>query len=130
MLTLTPLQSTGGSPIVVTLALATLLVTAVLSLAVAVLLVRGYRRNRDRARLYLGLGLVFLTTVPILVQFALTNAGLSPELRSAAANGSKLVGLAAMLYAIYGITRSHRVVRSERKSNPDPRPGQSEEDSS
>ena len=107
MLVLTPLQtSTGGSPLIVTLTLLGLLVTVILSLVVAYLVVRGYRRNRDRARLYLAIGLVLLTTGPILLQFVLTNfTDLSPSVRSATANTSKLVGLAAMLYAIYGVTR-------------------------
>lgn len=107
MLALTPLQtSTGGSPLIVALTLLGLLVTVILSLGVAYLVVRGYRRNRDRARLYLAIGLVFLTTGPILLQFVLTNfTDLSPSVRSATANTSKLVGLAAMLYSIYGVTR-------------------------
>ena len=99
-----PLQTaTGGSPTVVALTLAGLLVTAGLALAVAYLLVRGYRRNRDPARLYLAVGLVLLTTGPIALQLVLTNAtDVSPVGRAAAANASKLLGLAAVLYAIYG----------------------------
>lgn len=126
----TPLQTaTGGSPAVVALTLLGLFVTAVLSLVVAYLLVRGYRRNRDRARLYLGIGLVLLTTGPIVLQFALTNAAVSPGIRSIAANTSKLAGLAAMLYAIYGVTRSRERQRSKADGEPDPNPDRSEEDS-
>ncbi|WP_224450440.1 DUF7521 family protein [Haloprofundus salilacus] len=98
--------STGGSPVIVALTLLGLLATVLLSLAVAYLVVRGYRRNRDRARLFLAIGLLFLTTGPIVLQFVLTNVTtLSPGIRSATANASKLVGLASILYAIYGGTR-------------------------
>ena len=93
----------GGSPIVVALALIGLLVTAGLSLGVAYVLLRGYQRNQNQARLYLALGLVFLTTGPILIQLLLTNfTAVSAVGRSAAANASKLLGLGAILYAIYG----------------------------
>lgn len=98
--------STGGSPIVVVLTLIALLVTACLSLGVAYLLIRGYHQNRNRARLFLGLGLVLLTTGPIVLQFVLsTFTTLSPVLRSGLANASKLLGLGAILYAIYGVTQ-------------------------
>ena len=110
MVSLVPLQTvtdaTGGSPLAVLLALIGLLLTAGLSLVVAYLVVQGYRRNRNRARLYLAIGLVLLTTGPIVIQLALTNfTTMSAVERSAAANASKLVGLMAMLYAIYGVSR-------------------------
>ena len=102
----TTLQTaTGGSPLVVTLTLLALLLTALLSLVVAVLVIRGYRRNRDPGRLYLALGLLLLTAGPIALQFVLSNlTTVSLGVRSAAANASKLLGLVAMLYAIYGVT--------------------------
>lgn len=105
MLPPAPLQTaTGGSPFVVAVTLVGLLVTAALAVVVAYLLVRGYRRNRNRARLYLAVGLVLLTTGPIVIQLVLTNATeVSPVGRSLAANASKLVGLGAVLYAIYGV---------------------------
>ncbi|WP_227373729.1 DUF7521 family protein [Haladaptatus halobius] len=102
----TTTDATGGSPLVVTLVLLGLLLTASLSLAVAYVVVRGYRRNRNRGRLYLAVGLILLTTGPILIQFVLTTfTAVSPVGRAAAANASKLLGLGAMLYAIYGVTR-------------------------
>ncbi|QLG28778.1 hypothetical protein HUG10_15060 [Halorarum halophilum] len=110
MVATTPLQTaTGGSPLVVVLALLALLLTAALSLVVAYLIVRGYRRNRDRARLYLAVGLILLVTGPIVIQLVLTNVtAASPVARSAAANASKVLGLGAMLYAIYGAARPRR----------------------
>ncbi|MFC6824564.1 DUF7521 family protein [Halopelagius fulvigenes] len=98
--------ATGGSSVVVTLAFLGLLLTGFLSLVVAYLVIRGYRRNRDRARLYLAVGLVLLTVGPFGIQLALTNfTDVSAVGRSAAANASKLAGLAAMLYAVYGASR-------------------------
>lgn len=110
--------ATGGSPLVVVLVLFGLLLTAGLSLVVAYLVVRGYRRNRNRARLYLAVGLVLLTAGPIVIQLVLTNVTtISPVGRSAAANASKLLGLGAMLYAIYGLTRPRTTTRIKRDSD-------------
>ena len=116
---ITPLQTvTGGSPLVVALALVGLLLTAGLSLVVAYLVIRGYRRNRNRARLYLVVGLMLLTAGPIVIQLVLTNVtSLSPVGRSAAANASKFLGLGAMLYAIYGVTRPRPTTKMKRDSD-------------
>lgn len=96
-------DATGGSVLLVLLALLGLLLTAVLSLWVAYLVVRGYRQNPNRARLYLALGLLLLTTGPIVIRLVFSNLPhLSAVEQSAAANTSKLLGLGAMLYAIYG----------------------------
>lgn len=108
-------DTTGGSLLVIVLALVGLLFIAVLSLVVAYLVVRGYRRNRGRARLFLAIGLVLLTTGPIVIQLVLSNdPTMSAVERSAAANTSKLLGLAAMLYAIYGAVRPCPTTRSDR----------------
>lgn len=117
-----PLQTTtdaiGGSPLVVVLALLGLLLTAGLSLVVAYLVIRGYRRNRNRARLYLAVGLVLLTAGPIVIQLVLTNVTAMSQIgRSAAANASKLLGLGAMLYAIYGVTRPRTTTTRKRDSD-------------
>lgn len=123
-MSLTPLQTvtdaTGGSPLVVALAFLGLLLTTGLSLVVAYLVVRGYLQNRNRARLYLAVGLVLLTTGPIVIQLVLTNVtGVSDVGRSAAANSSKLLGLGAMLYAIYGVGRPRATARAKRDSESD-----------
>ena len=119
---LVPLQTaTGGSTLVVVLALAGLLLTAVLSLAVAYLIVRGYRRHRDRARLSLAVGLILLTTGPILAQLALANlTGVSMAGRSAVANASKLLGLGAVLYAIYGVAERRKTATVNVEVDADP----------
>lgn len=119
MLSLTSLQAvTGGSLVVVVLTLIGLFATATLALIVAYLLVKGYRENRNRAQLYLAIGLILLTTGPIVLQLVLTNfTDASRGLRSAAANTSKLLGLAAMLYAIYGVTESNQHSRPDQGSD-------------
>lgn len=102
----TTIDATGGSPLAIILVILGMLLTAVLSLVVAYMVIRGYRRNRNRARLCLAIGLVLLTTGPIVIQLVLSNLNpMSAVGRSAAANASKLFGLGAMLYAIYGGTR-------------------------
>lgn len=115
MPSLAPLQtSTGGSPVVVALALFGLLLTAVLSLVVAYLMVRGYRRDRNRSRLAFAIGIILLTTAPIVLQFVLTNfTDVSPAGRSATANASKLLGLSAVLYAIFVHWRTPAGTRSD-----------------
>jgi drug/metabolite transporter (DMT)-like permease len=108
----------GGSPLVVILVLLGLLLTAGLSLVVAYLVIRGYRRNRNRSRLYLAIGLVLLTAGPIVIQLVLSNLTTMSQIgRSAAANASKLLGLGAMLYAIYGVTRPRTTTKRKRDSD-------------
>jgi Kef-type K+ transport system membrane component KefB len=104
MASLVSLQTaTGGSTEVVVLILLGLAVSSVLSLAVAYKTVRDYRRNRERGRLYFAIGLVLLTTVPILLRVVLTNLdGVSSVERSLVTTLSELLGLLTMLYAIYG----------------------------
>jgi Na+/H+ antiporter NhaC len=97
------LQTTvGGSRTVVLLALAGLVLAAALSLLVVYRLVEGYRRNGTRPMLVLGVGLALLVTGPIFLRLALTNVvSVSPATRSVATTASELLGLAAILYAIY-----------------------------
>ncbi|NEU55984.1 hypothetical protein [Halorussus sp. MSC15.2] len=97
------LQTTvGGSRTVALLALAGLLVAAVLSLAVVYRLVEGYRRNGTRPMLALGVGLALLVTGPIFLRLAFANVvDVSPATRSVTTTASELLGLAAILYAIY-----------------------------
>lgn len=101
--TAVPLQTTGGSPALVALVFVALLVATVLSLYVAVRLYRGYRRGGDAGTLLLGVGLVLLTTVPIVTRLVLSNApAVAPTWREIAATGFQLLGLAVVLGVIYG----------------------------
>ncbi|GAA0200596.1 hypothetical protein ACFFQF_01150 [Haladaptatus pallidirubidus] len=76
-------------------------VTAIVGLFVAYQAFRGYRRNESRPMLYLALGVIFLTTVPVIVDSALsglteaTDAGILLAVTLA-----HLVGVSSILYAI------------------------------
>ncbi|UPW00923.1 hypothetical protein M0R88_02180 [Halorussus gelatinilyticus] len=92
----------GGSRLVVLLALAGLLLAAVLSLVVVYELFEGYRRNGTGPMLVLAVGLALLVTGPIFLRLAFANlVDVSPAARSLATTASELLGLAAILYAIY-----------------------------
>lgn len=95
--------TTGGSPTVVVAALVALFVAAILSAVLALRLYRGYRRTGGRARLFLAVGLVLLTTVPIGLRLVLTNVpGTTAATRELAVTGSQLLGLVVVLGVIYG----------------------------
>ncbi|WP_348610031.1 hypothetical protein [Halobaculum rarum] len=94
--------ATGGSPTVVLLVFAMLFVAVVLSLYLARRLYDGYRASGGRRRLLLGIGLVLVTTVPILLRLLLSNVpGTDPAVRSLAVTASQLVGLLIVLGVIY-----------------------------
>ncbi|WP_276272279.1 hypothetical protein [Haloarcula litorea] len=95
--------TTGGSPTVVLLVFGALFLATVLSLYLAVRLYRGYRASGGRGMGLLGVGLVLLTTVPILLRLVLSNVpGTDPTLRAAAATASQAVGLLLILGVVYG----------------------------
>lgn len=121
MSSIVPLQTVaiGGSVVVVVLTLIGVALTAVLSLYLAYRVIRGYRRNRSRARLFLAIGLVLLTTVPILLQFVLSNfTDVSKVGRALATTISELLGLVAMLYAIYGVRRPRQTTSQRTGADP------------
>ena len=75
--------------------------TAIAGLAVASLAFRGYRRNDSRPMLYLAVGIVLLTAVPVGADYALR--GLTPASDAAvllAVTASHLGGVLAVLYAL------------------------------
>lgn len=95
--------TTGGSPTVVALVFAALFLATVLSVYLGLRLYRGYRTGGNRGMLLLGVGLVLLTTVPLLVRLVLSNLGGVPATtRSVAATASQLVGLVVILGVVYG----------------------------
>jgi hypothetical protein len=76
------------------------------SLWIAASLLRGYRTATARRTGWLALGLLLLTTVPISVRFlAGTSSGLAPTGVSILALGSELLGLVAILGALYAPRR-------------------------
>jgi hypothetical protein len=80
------------------------LLSITLSVAIAVVLVRGYRRGPGHAgMLRLAVGLLLLTTVPELLRIGLpTVTGVGTVGRSILVSGCELLGLGAILWAIYG----------------------------
>jgi len=103
MTALVPLQTAvGGSTPVVVLAIAGLFVATVLSLAVVYRLVDGYRRSGTRLMLYLGVGLALLVTGPTVLRVVLpTLTDVSSATQAIATTAFELLGLSAILYAIY-----------------------------
>ncbi|WP_217641994.1 hypothetical protein [Halostagnicola kamekurae] len=88
---------------VATVVLLTLLSIS-LSVGIALVLIRGYRRGPGHpGMLYLALGLVLLTTVPELLRVGLpTLTGVGTAGRSVLVSGSELTGLGIILWTIYG----------------------------
>lgn len=94
--------ATGGSATLVLLVFAALFVATVLSLYLAARLCRGYRAGGGRSMLGLFVGLVLLTTVPILARLVLTNVGGVPATtRALVATASQLLGLLVVLGVVY-----------------------------
>jgi hypothetical protein len=98
-----PLQTTtGGSATIVLLAFAALFSATVLSLYLALRLYRGYRAGGNHDMLVLGIGLVMLTTVPILVRLVLSNVpDVGATTRATVATASQLLGLLLILEVVY-----------------------------
>jgi hypothetical protein len=98
-----PLQVTGGDPTVVLAALGALVLATALSLYLAVRLYRGYQRGGSPAMAALGVGLVLLTTVPMLLRVVLaTVPGVPGTTRALAVTASQLLGLLVILGVVYG----------------------------
>ncbi len=76
-------------------------VTAVAGAFVAYQAYRGYRRNDSRPMLYLALGIVLLTTVPVGVEYALTVlTGATDAAILLAVTVAHLAGVVAILNAL------------------------------
>ena len=98
--------ATGGSPVVVVLALLGVAVATGLSLLIAYEALRGYRGSNDTGMLLLAVGIVCLTATPNTLRVVLpTFTGAPESLRLLLATGSELLGLACILLAIYGRPR-------------------------
>jgi hypothetical protein len=98
------LRSPSSEPVVALTAVVLTLLSIGLSVAVAVVLFRGYRRGPGRpGMLYLALGLVLLATVPELLRITLpTLTSVDAVGRSVVVSASELVGLGLILWAVYG----------------------------
>ncbi len=79
-----------------------LMVATGLSIYLAIRLYRGYRVGGSVAMLLLGIGLVLLTTVPMVLRFILSNVPtVDPMWREVIATSAQLLGLLIILGVIY-----------------------------
>ena len=101
-----PLQveTTGADPLVALGVLALSVVSVALSLIIAAVLIRGYRRGpAHRGMLWLAVGLIFLITVPELLRVGVPTAtDIGSTGRSILVSGCELVGLGTILWTVYG----------------------------
>lgn len=76
-------------------------VVAVAGLFVASLAYRGYRRNASHPMLYLAIGIIFLTAVPVSLDYGLRSVTTATDAEILlAVTLSHLVGVLAVLYAL------------------------------
>lgn len=96
-------QPATDPPALVLMVFAALIVATGLSIYLAVRLYRGYRRGGSVEMLLLGLGLVLLTTVPMVLRFVLSNVPtMAPTWREVVATAAQLLGLLIILGVVYG----------------------------
>lgn len=80
-----------------------LIVATGLSIYLAIRLYHGYRRGGSTEMLFLGVGLVLLTTVPMVLRFVLSNMPMiEPAWREVVATSAQLLGLFIILGVVYG----------------------------
>ena len=98
------LGATGTDPVIALSVLVLSVISVVLSLAIAVVLVHGYRRGpAHRGMLWLAVGLIFLITVPELLRVGLPTAtNIGSVGRSILVSGCELFGLGTILWTVYG----------------------------
>lgn len=94
----------GGEDVRLVLAAFALLIVATgLSIYLAVRLYQGYRARGSTDRLLLAIGLVLLTTVPMVLRFVLSNVPtVAPAWREVLATSAQLLGLFVILGVLYG----------------------------
>ncbi|MBV0925179.1 hypothetical protein KTS45_13320 [Halomicroarcula limicola] len=104
--TLLQIRATGSEPAIALAVLAVTALSIALSLTIALVLARGYRRGPGRrGMLWLAVGLLLLTTIPELLRVGLPTAtGIDTFGRSVLVSGCELLGLGTILWAIYGGT--------------------------
>ncbi|SEH63181.1 hypothetical protein SAMN05192561_1168 [Halopenitus malekzadehii] len=98
------LDATGTAPFIAISVLVLSVVSVVLSLTIAVVLVRGYRRGpTHRGMLWLAVGLIFLITVPELLRVGVPTAtDIGTVGRSILVSSCELFGLGTILWTVYG----------------------------
>ncbi|GAB6862503.1 hypothetical protein ACFQL0_15935 [Haloplanus litoreus] len=98
------LRSPSSDPVIALTVVLLTLLSISLSVGIALVLLRGYRRGPGHpGMLYLALGLILLTTVPELLRVGLpTLTGVGTVGRSVLVSGSELTGLGVILWVVYG----------------------------
>lgn len=103
VLPLTTTPTGTEDPQLVLAVFAALIVATGLSIYLAIRLYRGYRRGGSIEMLFLGVGLVLLTTVPMLLRFVLSNVPMiEAAWREVWATAAQLLGLFIILGVVYG----------------------------
>jgi len=99
-------SATGTEPEIAIAVLALSVVSLLLSVVIAAVLLRGYRRGPGHTKmLWLAVGLLLLTTVPEILRVGLpTLTTLGTATRSIVVSGCEMLGLGAILWTIYGDT--------------------------
>ena len=91
------------APLFELLTVASLFLVALFGTIIAYQAYRGYRRNDARSMLYLAVGLLFLTLCPFLINVTVTTAFSPGQVVTVfLENLSRLVGLVAIMYSLYG----------------------------
>ncbi|ADB63772.1 hypothetical protein Htur_5141 (plasmid) [Haloterrigena turkmenica DSM 5511] len=91
------------APLFELLTVASLFLVALIGTLIAYQAYRGYRRNDASSMLYLAVGLLFLTLCPFLINLTVTTAFQADQVVTVfLENVSRLVGLLAIMYSLYG----------------------------
>ncbi|WP_339106430.1 hypothetical protein [Haloterrigena salinisoli] len=91
------------APLFELLTVASLFLVALIGTIIAYQAYRGYRRNDASSMLYLAVGLLFLTLCPFLINVTVTTALRTDQVVTVfLENVSRLVGLIAIMYSLYG----------------------------
>lgn len=97
-------DATGADPLIALGVLVLSVISVALSVTIAAVLVRGYRRGpAHRGTLLLAVGLIFLITVPELLRVGLPTAtDVGSTGRSILVSCCELLGLGTILWTVYG----------------------------
>ncbi|QRV17503.1 DUF7521 family protein [Haloterrigena salifodinae] len=91
------------APLFELLTVASLFLVALIGTLIAYQAYRGYRRNDASSMFYLAVGLLFLTLCPFLINVTVTTALQADQVVTVFfENVSRLVGLVAIMYSLYG----------------------------
>lgn len=84
------------------LTIGSLFLVAIMGTLIAYQAYRGYRRNNVRSMLYLAIGLLLLTAFPFVINVTAHTITRSVQLTVLFENVSRLLGLTAIMYSLYG----------------------------